>query len=291
MKQRYILLAILCICIGKISAQNVDSKHLLDEIGFYADAMVNATADEHRARAHDSMVTAVNSFLAMPDSYTAPLDSIRWLSTLHGDGFRMVTWQWKVNEEEYKYGGFLQWPNKTVQLKDSRPFVNGSSFTTYSPNTWYGALYYEMIPFERNGKKYYILLGFNGENSSINTKVADVLDVTGDEIKLGVPVFVGKDEPMSRIVLSYADFSTVHIRYDKELNGIIYDHLQTLLGIGENGDAMPVADGSLEGWIFKNGDWNYEEKVYDVKVDTPPMGDDRKDRKEDKDILGRPRKQ
>jgi len=291
MKRIYILFVILGCSLTKIWAQKVDPQHLRDEIGFYADVMVNASSDQHRARAHDSLVNAMVYFLVLTPSYDISLDSIRGLSVLHGDGFRIVTWQWKVNEEEYKYGGFIQWPNRVVPFKDSRPFINGSSFSTYTADAWYGALYYQIIPFDRDGKKYYMLLGFNGENSIINTKVADVLDLNGPEPKLGVPVFIGQDEPMTRILLSYADVSTVHIRYDSALGGIIYDHLLDLPGVGSNGESMPVADGSLVGWILKDGNWNYQEEVYDVKMDTPPMTDERKDRKEDKDILGRPKKQ
>jgi hypothetical protein len=291
MKRSYILFILLGLYLGKAEAQIADPTHLLDEIGFYADVMVNATADQHRARAHETMASAMDSLLALPSSYDIDLDSIKWLSVLHGNGFKIVTWQWKVNEEEYKYGGFIQWPSRIVLLKDTRPFINGSSYNTYTANAWYGALYYEIIPFQRESKEYYILLGFNAENSSYNIKVADVLDLTGQEIKFGVPVFIGQDEPMTRILLSYADVSTVHIRYDKTLGGIIYDHLENLAGVGSNGESMPVSDGSLEGWILADGNWIYQEKVYDVKMDKPPMTDERKDKKEDKDILGRPRKQ
>jgi len=274
-----------------LRAQNADSTHLLDEIGFYADVVVNASADDHRARAYENLTKAMDSLLALPGSYKIGLDSIRWLSVLHGDDFRIVTWQWKVNDAEYKYGGFIQWPDRLVSLQDKRPFMNGSSYNTYTAATWYGALYYQIIPFEREGKKYYVLLGFNGENSQFNVKVADVLDITTPDVKFGVPVFIGKEEPLTRILLSYADVSTVHIRYDEAAGGIIYDHLESLIGVGSNGEAMPVADGSLEGWILDNGNWIYQEEVFDVKVDTPPMTDERKDRKEDKDILGRPKKE
>lgn len=274
-----------------LKAQTADSTRLLDEIGFYADVMVNASADVHRARANERLSKAMDSLLALPASYQIGLDSIRWLSVLHGDDFRIVTWQWKVNQDEYKYGGFIQWPDRLVALKDTRPFMNGSSYNTYLSNAWYGALYYQLIPFEHEGKKYYVLLGFNGENSQINTKVADVLDVTSKDIKFGLPVFIGNEQPMTRIMVTYADVSTVHIRYDKEFGGIIYDHVENLMGVGANGESMPVADGSLEGWLLQKGDWIYQEKVFDVKMDTPPMTDDRKERKEDKDILGRPKKQ
>ena len=285
----FFLLAILWNNVGH--AQPVSPKSLLHDISFYADVMVNATADDHRALAYDRMTEAMDALLKTAGSYDVSLDSIPWISVLHGDDFRLVTWQWKVNEEEYKYGGFYQTQEKVVPFKDSRPFLNGSSRNTYSPSAWYGALYYQMIPFERDKKKYYVLLGFNAENSYLNTKVADVLDVSGNELVFGVPVFVGKEDPMTRIILTYADVSTVHIRYDEEFGGIIYDHIEQLPGMSDSGQAMPVADGSLEGWKLKGGEWRYNEEVYDVKVDTPPMMDDRKDRKEDKDILGRPKKE
>ena len=136
-----------------------------------------------------------------------------------------------------------------------------------------------------------MLLGFNAETSLLNTKVADILDVTGPEPKLGVPLFFGPDATQSRIIFTYADVSSAHLAYDKELKGIVYDHLIQMPGVGPEGEALPVSDGSLEAWILKKGSWNYEAEVYDVKVKDPPMTDERKNRKEDKDIMGRPKKE
>ena len=70
----------------------------------------------------------------------------------------------------------------------------------------------------------------------------------------------------------------------------MYDHLESLAGIGPSGEDLPVSDGSMEGWFLKKGEWVYQEKVYDVKMDEPPMSNERKNYKEDKDILGRPKK-
>lgn len=290
MKRFYLPLVLLVLVLPFLNGQGSRVDSLLEEIAFHSDVMVNATADQHRARANAALVTVMNDFLKTPGSYAISLDSIKWISTLHGENFRLVTWQWKVNEDDYKYGGFIQWPDRIVLLKDTRPFINGSGYNTFTPAAWYGALYYAIIPFKRERETYYLLLGFNAENRSINTKIADVLDLTGDEPKLGLPVFVGKSEPFTRILVSYADVSTVHIRYDKDLKGIIYDHIESLPGMGEGGGALLVSDGSLEGWMLKNGNWEYQEEVYDVKVDTPPMSEERKDYKESKDIMGRPKK-
>jgi len=274
-----------------LKAQTPEIKLLLDEIAYNADIMSNANLDRHRVRANEDMVIAMDSLLAMNGSYEVSLDSIPWLSIVHGADFRLVTWQLKVSPEEFKYGGFIQWSDRIVRLKDTRPFLNGSSFSTYTPASWYGCIYYQIIPFEQDGKDYYILLGFNGENSSLNTKVADVLDLNGQDIRLGVPVFTGKDEARTRLMVTYGDISNTRMTYDAKLGAIVHDHVETLPGIGPNGEDLPVSDGSMEAWVLKKGSWEYQEEVYDVKLTEPPMTDERKNRVEDKDILGRPKKE
>lgn len=290
MKYYHLLLLICLSSIGTILAQTPEQIRLKEEIGYYADIAINAELDKHRIRANQSMVAALDSFLMTGGSFGVPLDSLPWISVLHGDDFRILSWQLKLSESEYKYGGLIQWADRIVRLKDTRPFINGSGYTTYTPAGWYGCLYYQIIPFERDKVRYYMLLGFNAENSLVTTKIADVLDLTGPEPRFGVPVFTGQGEARTRILFTYADVSAARMVYDAELNGIVHDHLENLPGIGPEGEPLPVSDGSQEAWLFKKGEWEYKEEVYDVKLTEPPMTDDRKNFKEDKDILGRPRK-
>lgn len=260
------------------------------DIAFYADVLVNAIVPAHRERARAGLVASLEQLLVRPESGAISLDSIRGLSVLHGPDFRLVTWSHMVSDSAFQYGGFLQQGSKVTWFTDNRPFLNGSAYSVYTPEAWYGCLYYELIPFSRNGQTFYILLGFHAQDQRVNTKVADVLDLSNGQIRLGAPVFTGRDRVQSRLMLTYADVSTVHIRYDPELNAIVHDHLQDLPGVGPRGEPLPVADGSLEGWLFTQGDWQYRAEVYDVDVKEPPMTEERKNRKEEKDILGRPKK-
>jgi hypothetical protein len=291
MKRSILLIHFIIVTLVTISGQGTKHDSLIKDISFYADVMVNADHDAHRLRAQDQFMQLIYTFMEDPESFQISLDSIPWLSVLHGDGFRMITWQMRLNSEEYKYGGFIQWPDKVVELKDTRPWVNGSLRNTYSPGSWYGALYYKLLPVESGKNTYYLLFGFNAENSLVNTKVADILDLSSGEPKFGMPVFLGKEDPQTRIILTYADASSVQLFYDPELKAIVHDHLENLPGVGPSGEVLAVSDGSQEGWFLKNGKWTYQERVYDVKSETPPMTDDRKERKEDKDLFGRPRKE
>ncbi len=271
-------------------SQPADWMAIKADMTYYADLMVHAEADVHRIRAHDSLMVTMSRFLEMPDSYRYTLDSIPLLMVVHGKDFRIVTWQLRRHKDEHTYAGFIQWQDRVVTLRDTRPFVNGAAYMSYTPGGWYGCMYYGIVPFEREGDTYYILLGYHAENSVINTKIADVLDLTGPEPRLGVPVFVGDGEPKYRLLLTYADMSNAGMRYDAKLGGIVHDHLERLMGIGPNGEDLPVSDGSLEAWILKKGNWVYKEEVYDAKMKEPPMTDERKNRKEELDILGRPKK-
>lgn len=291
MKKKAILYFLLILIQAKLFAQTPGTDEWLKDIGFYADAMVNSADDDHRIRAYEMMKKSMVQLLDAPDSYSVSLDKLPWISVLQGEDFRLVTWQLKKNASTYFYDGFIQSAEDLTWLKDTRPFINGSMYNEYKPGVWYGCLYYDMIPFQYDGIKRYLLFGFNAENETLNTKVADVLDFSTGEPVFGLPVFVGKGDPMTRLMLTYADVSTVHFRYDSVFQGIIHDHLETLQGVGPAGEALPVADGSLEGWHFeKNGTFKYVEEAYDVPSKEPPMLDLNIDRKEDKDILGRPRK-
>lgn len=274
-----------------IIGQSQELDRLKADIAYYADISVNAQQSDHRIRAGERMVASLDSFLTSPGNYEISLDSIPWISVVHGDDFRMLTWQLKISDEEFKYGGVIQWPDRLVRFKDTRPFINGAAYSTFTPAGWYGCLYYRIIPFERDKVRYYVLLGYNAENSMLNTKVADILDLSGPEPRLGLPVFTGQEDAKSRLMITYADVSPARMFFDAQLEGIVYDHLEVLPGVGSGGEALPVPDGSMEAWLLKKGNWVYKEEVYDVKQSEPPMTDERKNRNEDKDILGRPKKE
>ncbi|MEO6131982.1 MAG: hypothetical protein ABIQ02_09035 [Saprospiraceae bacterium] len=290
MKRSFVLILSLLLLYHAVTGQNSVPDPLLDKISFNADVMVNAVAAAHRMQAYDAFKSSLDSILERENSYTLALDSIPWLSVVKSDKFRLITWQLRISDDEFKYGGFIQWPDKLLELKDTRPWVNGAAYNVYNPAAWYGCLYYNIIPFQNDGKVYYVLFGFNAEDRTMNTKVADILDLNGDEPKFGVPLFVGNDKDKSRLMLNYADVSPVQLLYDENLNAIVHDHLENVEGIGPGGGSLLVSDGSMEGWFLKGGKWMYQEKVYDVKMDEPPMMEGKKNHKEDKDIFGRPKK-
>ena len=66
---------------------------LVSEIAFQADVVLNAENGGHRMRAHAELLENIDQFLDTKGSYEVSLDSIPWLYVLHGDDFRLVSWQ------------------------------------------------------------------------------------------------------------------------------------------------------------------------------------------------------
>jgi hypothetical protein len=55
----------------------------------------------------------------------------------------------------------------------------------YNPENWYGALYYAVRPVVEGGIRYWLVLGLDYGNPYMTRKVIDVLDFSGDKLKIG----------------------------------------------------------------------------------------------------------
>jgi hypothetical protein len=185
--------------------------------------------------------------------------------------FRIITWQ--VEEaEEFRYSGFLQ-PMKMAglaltELKDSRALK--SEYALHDPGSWYGALYYGIQPFKTtDGQDAYLVLGFNAHTKQLNQRVADVMVWNGNTVTFGMPVFSDSSEVRSRIILEYTDAASATMRFDREKELLIYDHVITIET--PEGPAL-VPDGSYHGFQYRKGLWHFIDTVFNIKVDQPPGG-------------------
>lgn len=270
------------LCFGSLTAQ----KDVLSELSFYADAMVHASKAENRIHAADEFNQRFIEYLRSPESLSNPLSDLPWISVVvpQDSAFRMITWQLAENET-YKYFGVVQVTasNSLIILNDTRSLKSESG--THNQDTWYGGLYYGIQHFVTADKtNAYVVLGFNADTKQINQRVADILTIAGDEVTFGMPVFFINDtvEVKNRIVMNYSDAASATMRFDREKEQLIYDHVITITT--PEGPAL-VPDGSYHGFEYKKGMWHFIDMVFNVKVDEPPGG--RPAQKEKRDLFGR----
>ncbi|TKK70932.1 hypothetical protein FC093_04370 [Ilyomonas limi] len=246
----------------------------------YAKDMIFAPLTEDRLVADSTFTRLFVKALRTPYSFNYPFDSIITVSKLYApdSSFRIFTWQFERDESYFRQRGAIQMKTKDGSLK-LFPLLDASQFTTNptdsvrSNTNWIGAIYYNIIEKQYQGKKYYTLFGYDDNDFASTRKWVDVL--TFDNA--GNPHFGGKyfnypedsikpAQPAYRFCLEYKKDARARINYDPEMDMIIFDHL-----ISESNHQSEkytlIPDGDYEGFKWKDGKWNYVEKVFDFKLE------------------------
>jgi hypothetical protein len=237
--------------------------------------------------------------LQVKNSFYYPFDSVQGVSKLYAPDstFRIFSWSLSYDDFYSRQRAAIQYRTpdgslKLVPLTDYSEFTTAPTDSIRSKENWIGAVYYNIIKTEYNGKKYYTLFGFDDNSLRSSKKWIDVL--TFDNRNL--PVFGGnfsfendtaKRSPQKRFYIEYKKEASTLVNYAPEMNMILVDHL-----ISESQeDDKPytlIPDGDYEGFEWKNGKWIHINKVFNQKLEDgqapmpDPILDDKGNRNEEK---------
>lgn len=228
---------------------------------------VYTESHEERTALTDTLVKLLKAFLELPESYDYTFNEMEFTGFLRSPDkeFRMITWNTPLPNNTYRYHLFLQLADGSyfylsdVSGSGERPITK-----TFGANDWYGALYYEVVPFKHEKKKHYMLLGWDGNNRFTNRKVAEVMyfNKTGNPV-FGAPVFLDENERiMNRLILEYKKDAAVSLKYDGKKNRIIFNHLAPLNEDMEGIYRFYVPNLEFDAYnLQRNGQWTFEENV------------------------------
>lgn len=210
-------------------------------------------------------------------SFQYPFAQLRSLGCITSPDGKVRIYNWNIENEEdltQQYFGFIQkYDDKKgkyqiYDLKCDRMMNIPKSNEVVDQNNWYGALYYKIIPVERNKKTYYTLLGWDGNNSMSNLKVIDALHFTGSQAKFGAPIFRQHKEALNRVWFEYAKDVTMHLNYEEKYKRIIFDHLAPQSPALTGFYSTYAPDLSHDAMIFQDGRWYLVEDVVGVNGPT-----------------------
>lgn len=276
------------VCLQSLSAQPVigatDRKVLQkkeDSLKVLAKTFLTAEATEERMRKDSLFVKTLIRTLQVKNSFYYPFDSLRGISKLYAPDstFRIFTWQLDFQDSYAvtRQRGAIQFrtPDGSLNLmplRDYSEFADDPLDSVRNRNTWIGAVYYNIIQNEHNGKTYYTLFGFDGNSYRTNKKWIDVLTFE----KENQPVFGGqryftfeKDtvrrNPQHRFGIEYKKEASTMLNYDDDLKLILVDHLISETDEPEYPWTF-VPDGDYEGFQWIDGRWQHINKVFDFKL-------------------------
>lgn len=238
--------------------------------------VVRATNDDQlRMLENESLINLVESILAYPGTFDYPFESFQTLSTLKSpdDAFRLFNWNIEDNNGMNSHYCYVilrsspTKPNEVIKFKEDHITIPPRPENTLVPSTWYGALYYKIIPVQKGTKTLYTMIGYNGGGRGTNKKILDVFYFKGKSLKLGYPIFQEAENSkhlLRRVFFEYSEKANISVNLNTQLNAIVFDHLvpeQTnLVGMYD----FYVPDMTYDAYSWLGDIWQYKEDLVAV---------------------------
>ncbi|NOQ73095.1 MAG: hypothetical protein GQ574_13905 [Crocinitomix sp.] len=254
-----------------------------------------AKDDNQRYLENESLKDLVESILARPGSLTYPFASFQSMSTISSpDGaFRIFNWNIEDNVGLNSHYCYMilpsrgEKPNQVIEFKEDKVTIPPRPANMLTPNNWYGALYYKIIPVRKGSKTMYTMIGYNGAGRSTNRKMLDVFYFKGKKLRMGYPIFQ-ESETSSRLVrrvfFEHSEKAKISVNMNTQLDAIVFDHLvpetADLKGMYE----FYVPDMTYDAYRWEGDIWRYnvdliatnqenkKTRVYNPKFETDTTG-------------------
>lgn len=244
-------------------------------------ALRAAKTEEEISFHNEAFKKSMSDFLKEPSAFNYIFQKLKTVAVLDSpDGkVRIVNWNLEHQDMSYSFCAFVLRKDENkdkiivTELVDNLDAYESKPEGTIEAKNWYGALYYKIIPFERNNKMEYLLIGWDGGTTGSNFKILDVLTFSGNNVKLGSPVFKGKKTTMRRVIFEYSDRSNMVVRFEEKYGRIVFDHLSpespALAGVY----SYYVPDMSYDAYVYADGEWILNE---DIIATNPDEGNESK---------------
>ena len=279
----FVTILIVFACSKYATSQTISTNPVIqDSLSLLSSKIWKQKTDSAKLTANDIFFKKFRKVLESGIFNPNLFDSIQGVTKIATEDSKLCLFTWNVPlaDGTSKYFGFIKpgQPGLPLILLQSTA-IDQDNFETrkYSPESWYGAVYYKLIEVKIGKSSAYTLLGWDGYSATSNRKMIDILyfDNQGNAV-FGMPVFKTANGIQSRIILEYAEQSNMLLRYDyqsimvekrnklKKVNLwlIVMDRLipmdPSLKGTKKH--YVPAGD-IYDGYIFQDGYWVMVEDV------------------------------
>lgn len=260
-------------------------------LSFWSDVMMNANASENRNIAAREFDEGFQKIIDSENAFEYDFSSIPQLTVISDslNTFKVISWFTEGQENTFSYSGYiLKKDGKSFKLNDAYASLEDLEYIVLSSEEWIGGIYYNMV--ETNGK--YYIFSYRQNSKFEKVKIFDCLSfddegapILGDE-SFVYPQLGARNIVKNRIVFKYSGDAILSLNYNNDMKMVVHDHLASVMGRMEGQGPTLVPDGTYEGFIFQEGNWLYEEKLFNHTYQEAPrprqiLG------KESKDVFGK----
>ena len=250
-----------------------------DTLKKIAPKILNSKEDREKYHANEKFTEILERALDIENSFEYPFDSLVTIARLPAPdkSFRIFNWNLPRNDGTFEYFGFVQAYHKKsktyklYRLTDRLPQITSPEDQILGHDEWYGAHYYKIILKKQKGKKYYTLLGWDGNDRLTTRKIIDILYFPrGGRPKFGTPIFNMGKVVKKRVIFEFNSQAIMSLRYDEDKKLIIFDHLSPPDPSLEGQYQYYGPDGSYDALKFKKGKWVLMED-FDARNEREPL--------------------
>lgn len=204
----------------------------------------------------------LRGLLEADDAFTASFADVPMSRVDAPDGkFRLFTWNVPHADGTHLYEGFLlvRDTDRRVlyELRDMTDHLPNPATKKLTPENWYGALYYAVIPKQRGRTTYYTLLGWKGYSKVETRKVIEVLSFNGPMPTFGAMLFDEGRIKHLRKVYGFNFQSSMSLKWDAPNDAIVLDHLSPLHPEFSGEAALMGPDLSFDAYVWYKERWTY----------------------------------
>lgn len=180
-----------------------------------------------RYNTNERFLELLKSTLAEKGAFDYPFANLSCQKLMPQDKkFRMFNWAVR-RDDGIEYFAVMMVHNQRkkeyeiIQLIDDSDGIFDLPNAILGKDNWFGAFYSELIQTEANGRKYYTLLGWNGNDKTVNRRLIEILTFKSNgEPVFGADIFTnrrGRKESFKRKVFEHTRRGSMILRYDNQM--------------------------------------------------------------------------
>ncbi|TFH37656.1 MAG: hypothetical protein E4G95_04585 [Bacteroidia bacterium] len=269
-----VILSLLGLFTSWVSGQG-SADHYQERISTLFTSITSSGSDVGRDKLADTLSLVVEQYLSEGFPFEHKFEGVKYIGQLFTDDSLVKALSWNIAflDGTNRYTCFIVSKEgsgtRVLHLDSSEGLAAVSADSLINSEKWYGALYYDIIPFTSGDRSFYILLGFDMNGMFTNSKVIDILWF-GDAgaAGFGAPLIRSGNTVRHRLIFNYSSEVSMMLRADKEKNRIIFDHLSPAdpgftgvyqyYGPDSSYDALELRDGIW--WLVEDIDLRNREE-------------------------------
>jgi hypothetical protein len=283
-KKHLLLFFYFCIIASSFNAQKICKSDLKllqtkqDSLQILAKNLIVDSLTAQRMRNDSLFIRTLVRSLQIKNSFYYPFDSVQGISKLYApdSAFRIFTWGLDFDDYYSRQRGAIQFKTpdgslNLVPLRDISEFTDKPNDSIRNKDNWIGAVYYNIIKTQHNGKNYYTLFGYDDNSVRSNKKWIEVMSLNEkNQPVFGNAVFSyemdsAKRRPQNRYSIEYKKGARILVDFSEEEGIILVYHLISETEEHDKPHTF-IPDGDYEGFKWTNGKWVHIDKVFNFKL-------------------------